>query len=146
MQKKSCRKFTTFAVQTTQSHPIAKLGTYDGFTAETSLSKNASTGMSTSEMVATEVFTTKISANKMSTAEMTTAEIFLIKIYTTEMSTNEIFLIKIPTTEMSTAETSGAKMSAAECQLIKNLHLGYWLVKCLPLNSYYWACTKKVFY
>ena len=43
---------------------------------------------------------------------------------------------------MSTAETSADKMSAAECQLIKYLHLGY-LLKCLTLSSYYWACTNK---
>ena len=48
-------------------------------------------------------------------------------------------------TEMSTTETSAAKMSPTECQLIKILNLGYSLLKCLPMNSYYWACTKKCF-
>ena len=104
----------------TQSYPIATIGTENGFTDETFLSQSSSTGMSASEMLATEVFTPEMSATEMSTIDTSTAEIFLIK-----MSANE----------MSTAETSADKMSAAECQLIKNLHLGYSLVKCLPLNS-----------
>ena len=111
----------------TQSYPIATIGTEDGFTDETFLSQSSSTGMSASEMLATEVFTPEMSATEMSTIDTSTTEIFLIK-----MSANE----------MSTAETSAAKMSATECQ---TLHLGYSLVKCLPLNSYYWACTKKYF-
>ena len=112
----------------TQSYPIATIGTEDGLTDETFLSQSSSTGMSASEMLATELFTPEMSATKMSTIDTSTAEIFLIK-----MSANE----------MSTAETSADKMSAAECQLIKYLHLGYSLVKCLTLNSYYWACTNK---
>ena len=94
----------------TQSYPIATIGTEDGFTDETFLSQSSSTGMSASEMLATEVFTPEMSA-----------------------------------TEMSTTETSAAKMSPTRCQLIKILNLGYSLLKCLPMNSYYWACTKKCF-
>ena len=81
--------------------------------------------MSTSEMLATEVFTTEMSA--------------------AEISTVEIFLIEMSAPEMSTTETSAAKISPTECQLIKILNLGYSLLKCLPMNSYYWACTKKCF-
>ena len=80
--------------------------------------------MSTSEMLATEVFTTEMSA--------------------AEISTVEIFLIGMSATEMSTTETSAAKMSPTECQLIKILNLGYSLLKCLPMNSYYWAYTNLV--
>ena len=70
VEKIPAKKFTKFAVHATETHPIAKLGTNNGFTAETFLSNNSSTGMSTSEMLATEVFTTEMSAAEISTVDM----------------------------------------------------------------------------
>ena len=88
-RKNSYKNFTKYAVQITQSYPIATIGTEDGFTDEIFLSQSSSTGMSASEMLATEVFTPEMSATEMSTIDTSTAEIFLIKMSANEMSTAE---------------------------------------------------------
>ena len=66
MQKKFLQEIYKICCQ---FYPIATLGTEDGFTDETSLSQNSSTGLPPSEMLATEVFTTEMSAAEISTVD-----------------------------------------------------------------------------
>ena len=137
---------------------IVKLGAEDRFIAETSLSKNSSTGMSATEMSTVDLSTTEIFSFEMSAAECPPLNVRLWNIHhwnirrwmstskesapaTSEMSTTEWLLLG-PIPKSLLLKTlpwfvSNISTNRQKFLVLKYLQLKCPPLKCPPLNCYY---------